>query len=51
MSDSTNKSKTNEERGYQPKPKTTFGYQPAQNSTPIPTPPKTGSDVKSSKND
>lgn len=46
------KSNDTEQRGYQPKPDTTFGYQPSvSNKNVTPKPPKTGSDVKPAKND
>ena len=38
-----------EQRGYQPKPDGNFGYEPANKSTPPPTPPTTGSNIVSPK--
>lgn len=41
-----------EQRGYQPKPNTDFGYQPSNSNMGVaPNPPKSGSDAKTSKND
>lgn len=49
MSEKTNYT---EERGYQPKTNTNFGYQPSNlNKGVAPNPPESGSDAKTIKND